>query len=721
MKENHASLEQKCLSHMAENGIAFSGPLDTDGNIHRFSGGPNKGKKDEWYIAFRGTSNSGCEYLNCSYGSWKASTTVDGKHTFTSYDNDCTLDFSERQQFQEEIKKKKEEAENQIKELREAAAKEAQRIWNEYEDIQALESHLEYCTAKGISPVGVRFGNNPQGYPSVVIPIRNSKEEIRSLQFISVGREGRVYKTFLSGGEKSGNFFAIGELTDAASICVCEGYATGVSVNLAFKDLTDHPVVIVAFDCHNLESVVAAIRNKCPKSSIVICADDDVETPGNPGRSKAEAVAREYGCKVSFPNFPDDFKLANGKKPTDFNDLHIHFGIEEVSTQINQAQRQEKQDDNNESTVPGEVKKGRNGIQFRTAHSLAQEPPKTNWLIKLYLDEGSLSVLFGEPGSMKSFLAIDIGYCIATGYPWHGFPVRKTGSVFYIAGEGFAGLSKRFRAWSLANDVDLKDIPFFISDRPAQLLDPSNLKDVVLAIEELKNQHGQPVFVIIDTLNRNFGPGDENKTEDMTAFVNAVDTAIRMMYGCAVLIVHHSPLNDSGRARGASALRGALDWEYRLSKQGDIRKLTATKVKDYEPPPDIFFRPKSIFLEGWVDEEDGEVMTSCVLETADERVIEYKSDAEKLKGPQKIAFDCLLKLFELDNCNKSEGVDIDAWRDAAYKANISSANTIEASKKAFQRAVNNLRDKGYVEANNNYWKPCGTRDRDGTFRGHVPN
>lgn len=108
---------------------------------------------------------------------------------------------------------------------------------------------------------------------------------------------------------------------------------------------------------------------------------------------------------------------------------------------------------------------------------------------------------------------------IETGKEWHDYPVRKSGPVFYIAGEGFAGLSKRLRAWSLANGLDLEGISFFISNRPTQLLDLNSTLEVIRAIDELINKHGQPVFVVIDTLNRNFGSGDRNNTADMTAFV----------------------------------------------------------------------------------------------------------------------------------------------------------------------------------------------------------
>jgi hypothetical protein len=496
-------------------------------------------------------------------------------------------------------------------------------------------------------------------------------------------------------------------------IFISEGYATAASIHQA----TNSPVV-VAFDCGNLKSVVQNLREKYPQARLVIAADDDRETPGNPGKTKAEEAAKACECEVIIPIFPEGFVSPSNECFTDFNDLHVHFGLDKATNQLRQVPESEEQTKNNEPSIAQVPSRS---FQFRSAHALTQEPHKVNWLIKSYIDACSLIQLFGEPGSMKSFLAIDMGLCVASGHNWHMSPIRKKGLVFYIAGEGFAGLSKRLKAWSLANNIDLSAIPFFVSDRPAQILDPSNVKEVIEAIEGLKNQHGLPVFVIIDTLNRNFGPGDENKTEDMTKFVNCIDTAIRLKYGCAVLIVHHSPLNDSKRARGNSSLRGALDWEYCLTKQGDNRKLSTTKVKDYEPPPNIIFKANPVLLDGWVDEEDGEIMTSCVLKKVDASIVECKSNVSKLQGAQMVAFDCLIKLFESDNCNKLEGVHIDTWREAAYTASISPTGTLDANKKAFQRAIKYLRDKEYIEAHKDYWKPCGTRDMDGTLAGRVPD
>lgn len=697
-------LTRECIAHMHRNGISFTARLKCDGELHRFSRDSKKNQPDEWYVCYEGISQKGNPYLVCRYGTWSG-----GQENYTYKSYDFGSDFSQDELI--EIRLKEEERkqlfEKQQKEDQEKRIKRAQEVWEQSVKEPKLPAHSTYLKRKQVNAFGLRYRVNHDGTPVVVIPLNNIEGELQAIQCI---QEDGTKKTY---GAKKGNFHLIGLIEAQSTIFIAEGYATAASIHQA----TNSPA-IVAFDCGNLMSVVHNLKEKYPQARLIIAADDDRETLGNPGKTKAEEAAKAYGCDVIIPIFQEGLTSSSSECLTDFNDLHVHFGLDKAANQLRQPLQSEEQIKNSKPSITQIPPRS---FQFRSAHALTQEPPKANWLIKSYVDACSLIQLFGEPGSMKSFLAIDMGLCVASGHEWHGSPIRKKGLVFYIAGEGFAGLSKRLKAWSLANNIDLKELPFFVSDRPAQILDPPNVKEVIEAIEELKRLHGLPVFVIIDTLNRNFGPGDENKTEDMTKFVNCIDTAIRLKYGCAVLIVHHSPLNDAGRARGNSSLRGALDWEYCLTKQGDARKLSTTKVKDYEPPPSIIFKPKSILLDGWIDEEDGEIITSCVLEKVDSDTVECKSNIAKLKGPQKVAFDCLLKLFGSNNCNKSEGVHIDTWRDAAYKASISTAGGKEAKKKAFQRAVINLRDRGCIETHNDYWKPCGTWDRDGTNEGHVPD
>ncbi|MEI8329894.1 MAG: hypothetical protein WCG14_07895 [Chlamydiia bacterium] len=171
----------------------------------------------------------------------------------------------------------------------------------------------------------------------------------------------------------------------------------------------------------------------------------------------------------------------------------------------------------------------------------------------------------------------------------------------------------------------------------------------------------------------------------------------------------------------AYALHGALDWAYSLKKDGKVITLSNTKVKDHEPPPDICFKPETISLLGWIEEEDGQTMTSCVLKKIDGNAAQKNDNKSKLTPSQKVAFDCLVKLCVTDGRDDFDGVLIDDWRNAAYEAGISSSPKQAAKKKAFQRALHDLRTQKLIKVHNDYWKPCGTRDMGGTLEGHVPD
>ena len=155
---------------------------------------------------------------------------------------------------------------------------------------------------------------------------------------------------------------------------------------------------------------------------------------------------------------------------------------------------------------------------FIKAGDLKINPPK--WIVEDYLEENSLSVIFGDPGSGKTFIALSLAASVANGRPWYNQSVKQ-GSVFYIAGEGYSGISRRLAAWSKYHECPLDHAPLFISERPAQFLDRANAILVAETINELAAKHGPPKLVVIDTLARNFGNGNENQTEDMSAFIQS--------------------------------------------------------------------------------------------------------------------------------------------------------------------------------------------------------
>jgi hypothetical protein len=202
--------------------------------------------------------------------------------------------------------------------------------------------------------------------------------------------------------------------------------------------------------------------------------------------------------------------------------------------------------------------------------------------------------VFGPSGSGKSFLVLDMGLHIASGRAWHQRPVEQ-GAVIYICGEGKRGVVTRVRAWQRHYEQD-SNIPFYVSEGPLLLLNDDSVNQLTDTIDQALENLDVPVaMVIVDTLNRNFGDGDENSTKDMTRFVNAL-TDIQHRTKACVCVVHHTGLQDVGRARGSSVFRAALDTELSVNNDNIDRgfNLKTTKQKDAEEHPPIQFKHTAI-------------------------------------------------------------------------------------------------------------------------------
>lgn len=240
-----------------------------------------------------------------------------------------------------------------------------------------------------------------------------------------------------------------------------------------------------------------------------------------------------------------------------------------------------------------------------------QKPPV--WLIKSYIPHGSITCLFGPSGEGKSFVVIDWGLHIATDGTWCGHKIRKPGAVVYVVGEGHSGIPPRAMAWAIKNDVDLSKVNFFISRCAAQLSDVESAAEVATEIQRIVDKLGiGVVLIIVDTLARNFGPGNESSAEDMSQFITHIDIYLRQRFDATIVIVHHTGHTNKDRARGSSSFEAALDCSYKLERIGDgLIKLTNTKMKDAEPPGPVTLEMNQIELE-WCDEE-GVPLTSIAI------------------------------------------------------------------------------------------------------------
>lgn len=302
------------------------------------------------------------------------------------------------------------------------------------------------------------------------------------------------------------------------------------------------------------------------------------------------------------------------------------------------------------------------------------------WLIENLIEVGCLVLLFGDPGAGKSFLAIDWAYCVATGTPFFGREV-KSGTVVYVAGEGHRGFGRRREAWGAHHGVDTKAAPVYLSTGPANMLEA--LEQVRTAIAPLD----PPALIVFDTLARNFGNGDENSTKDMSAFVAAVDDLRADYPDCVVLIVHHSGHAEKQRARGAMALKGAVDTEYRLDTEKGLR-LVNTKMKDGETP-----QPIPLVLK--------EVGRSAVLVEDDNQ----PTDIKKISNREALALQAFVDAaIGIGHKGDDSPVPTEAWRQAFYNALPPEVGR-DAREQSFRHIRKTLQEKGKLMQDGEDFRP----------------
>lgn len=263
-----------------------------------------------------------------------------------------------------------------------------------------------------------------------------------------------------------------------------------------------------------------------------------------------------------------------------------------------------------------------------------EELPDINaeWLVEDYIPRDGLTLIFGESGSLKSFTALDIAYHVAAGKEWHGRTVEQ-GITVYICGEGQAGIKKRGQAWKKHHEATVP-LPIYYHLLPVEF---SVGEEVQRFGDLLRQLDKPPAMVIVDTLSQNFGPGNENATEDMKAFIAGVNSV--MNHKRARIVVHHTGHSNKDRERGAYALRAALDASFQVkrvqSQEGRFGcTMRCVKMRDAGFPAELGFTAKIVTV-GWKD--DGAPSTSLALENCE--IDEMAAKHEPITGQQQAALD----------------------------------------------------------------------------------
>ena len=271
-----------------------------------------------------------------------------------------------------------------------------------------------------------------------------------------------------------------------------------------------------------------------------------------------------------------------------------------------------------------------------------KQPQK--WLIKNWIPERGIGMLYGDSATGKTFIAIDLMLSISTGQAkWFGSRIEDTRrSVVYLCGEGADGNAQRIGAWIKAKNHGVEDTgSFYVIEDEFNLDNPYNADTLIRAIRS--KLHTAPSFIVIDTLNCYFS-GNENDATSARLF-NFSCKKLSKEFDAFVLIIHHTGKNRDykSEARGSSAFFGAMDTSIIAAAIKDNTiSLKVNKQKNGKIPDELLLSSDVIVLDTWDIDSDGEYPSSLVFVSTE------KSFHEGIGKDKDLLISVLRKTDEVD-------------------------------------------------------------------------
>lgn len=203
------------------------------------------------------------------------------------------------------------------------------------------------------------------------------------------------------------------------------------------------------------------------------------------------------------------------------------------------------------------------------------------YVIDGILVENSVAALVAPSYTGKSYIAVDMACSVSAGHPYHGRTISK-GGVFCVIGESRSGWRRRVASWCKDKGIEPSrgTMPLHFSRYGLNFRDPATLEAIKAELRACCDIKCCDIkLIIIDTLARSFGGGNENAAQDMGQFIQACDD-IMHEFGATVLIVHHTGKDGSAGARGSSAFYAALDTSMEVKKVHNDIQLVCNKQKE---------------------------------------------------------------------------------------------------------------------------------------------
>lgn len=517
--------EEQLLDAIRSAGLEPPEQVIFDGKLHRFKSGTKgtakAGDKSGWYVVFGDGVPAG------RFGCWRM-----GFESPWRADVGRKLTASEEMAHARRLAEAKALREAAIEKQYEVAASTVETIWNQ---ASAASPDHPYLKRKGIQAHGARI----TGDGRLMVPLFDKDGALATLQYID-SEGGKLYHP---GGEAGGKFWMVGSLDEPGVLYVAEGFATAATIH----ETTGRPCV-ATYSASSLVPVTGSLREMFGiGQDIVIVADHDKH---GVGQKYADQASAKFGARVIIPPI----------EGMDAND-YAQAG-HDLSALLVQSTGQDVIDK----------------LQVVFGDQLGSDYEAPDELVEGLMTIGSLTVVYGDSNSGKTFWAMSVATAIATGSDCYG---RQTdpGLVVYLASEAPASIRSRMQAIKKFHGCSLENLAmvpvpmnFYSGDQDAH--------DVIELVRAIEVAKGKPVRLIIgDTLARMSAGANENSGEDMGPVMARFDQ-VATATGAAMMIIHHNGKDAARGARGWSGIRAHIDTEIEVSEKDGVRSVTVTKQRE---------------------------------------------------------------------------------------------------------------------------------------------
>jgi AAA domain/CHC2 zinc finger len=414
---------------------------------------------------------------------------------------------------------------------------------------------------------------------------------------------------------------------------------------------------------------------------------------------KPRKDGKPHGCFLATPAF---LKLFPGAEVLDTT------GLPDLQDGFDAADLEDSKCDDPEAWLAARLKPAPPDPDILPSTSFAAITPvlSMNDFVEGLFCSTSFVVVYGEPGSGKSFWVLDVCLHVASGRAWNDRAADR-GLVIYAALEGGAGIRNRIVA--ARNRLGLpSDTALELIQLPLDLRNPDgDVAKFIATINALQRRYNLPLrAVVIDTLSRAMAGGNENSPEDMGALVMNSDR-VRIETGACIIFIHHSGKDAARGARGHSLLRAAADTEIEITRhENRVSVARVAKQREIEDDASFAFSLESVTLG---KNHRGKPVTSCVVLPAEMPETAADGDGVKRGRPSRqsegkatyawklrgILADLILTTGRKGTIGVPPGFDA-VTRDSVREAFFDRTTADPEDRSTFTRALNALEQSGVI-------------------------